>query len=123
MNSRRRDVILAAALLALAVLFAGWFRSDKHLLAAMLVFALPPVLLLGGVLANKAVARFWAGVLALFWFSHGVMSAWSHPETMVLAWIEIVLALLIVTLVSLPGMRARFARKAAASPKSGESRH
>ncbi|MGV8961207.1 MAG: DUF2069 domain-containing protein [Stenotrophomonas sp.] len=114
MSGRRRDLLLAAALLALAGLFGGWFRDDKYLLAAMLVFTLPPVLLLAGVLANKASARFWAGVLALFWFSHGVMSAWTHRDSALYAWGEIVLSLLIVALVSLPGMRARFARKAAA---------
>ncbi|MNN53862.1 hypothetical protein D3C81_1686490 [compost metagenome] len=50
-------------------------------------------------------------MLALFWFSHGVMSAWVHRETVLYAGIEIVLSLLIVALVSVPGMRARFARK------------
>lgn len=111
MTGRRRDFSLALALLVLAAVFGWWFRSDKHLLAAMLVFTLPPLLLLVGVLLKSAVARFWAGVFSLFWFSHGVMSAWSHPETALLAWAEIVLSLLIVFLVSWPGMRARFSKR------------
>ena len=113
MSGRSRDLILALALALLAGLYAWWFRADRHLLAVALVFVAPPVLLLLGVLAQRAVARFWAGVLALFWFSHGVMSAWSHRDTALYAWIEIVLALLIVALVSIPGMRARFAAKKA----------
>ncbi|WP_305805981.1 DUF2069 domain-containing protein [Stenotrophomonas sp. YIM B06876] len=115
MNGRRRDLALAAALLALAVLFGGWFRNDKYPLAALLVFSLPPLLLLAGVLAGKAVARFWAGVLALFWFSHGVMSAWAQRETALYAAAEIALSLLIIALVSVPGMRARFAARRTAA--------
>ena len=54
---------------------------------------------------------FWASVLALGWFSHGVMSAWSHPETRWLALIEIALALLVIFSASLPGLRARFGKR------------
>ena len=117
MIGRKRDLTLGVALFLLAALYVIWFRSDRHLLAAMLVFVAPPVLLLVGVLLRRAAARFWAGVLALFWFSHGVMSAWAHPDMALYAWAEILLSLLIVALVSVPGMRARFAskRKAAAT--------
>ncbi|WP_313318346.1 DUF2069 domain-containing protein [Stenotrophomonas sp.] len=110
MSLRARDLLLALALALLAGLYGWWFRADRHLVAVLLVFVAPPVLLLLGVLAQRASARFWAGVLALFWFSHGVMSAWSHRDTALYAWAEIALALLIVALVSVPGMRARFAR-------------
>ena len=43
--------------------------------------------------------------------SHGVMSAWSHPETRWLALIEIALALLVIFSASLPGLRARFGKR------------
>ncbi|MEE7548878.1 DUF2069 domain-containing protein, partial [Xanthomonas sp. Kuri4-1] len=90
MNARAAHRMLVGALLALAALYAGWFHDDRHRLAALLVFALPPLLL--AVLAPwHRQARFWAGVLALGWFSHGVMSAWSHPPTRTLAWLEIAL--------------------------------
>jgi uncharacterized membrane protein len=113
MKAQARNLLLALALAILAGLYAWWFRADRHLLAVMLVFVAPPVLLMLGVLARRAAARFWAGVFALFWFSHGVMSAWSHRDTALYAWIEIILALLIVALVSIPGMRARFAARKA----------
>ena len=111
MKTRARDLILVLAMLLLAGLYGWWFRDDRHLIAVALVFIAPPVLLVIGILARRAAARFWAGVLALFWFSHGVMSAWTHRETAAHAWAEIALALLIVALVSVPGMRARFARR------------
>ncbi|MCY1449481.1 hypothetical protein D9M71_662190 [compost metagenome] len=54
---------------------------------------------------------FWAGVLALFWFSHGVMSAWSHPETAHWAWLELLLALAVIGVSSAPGLRRRFSKR------------
>ena len=34
-------------------------------------------------------------MLALFWFSHGVMVAWTRPGEALFAWLEIVLSLLV----------------------------
>nr|WP_244664253.1 DUF2069 domain-containing protein [Xanthomonas phaseoli] len=102
--------MLSAALLALAALFAVWFHDDPRPLAALIVFVLPAALT--GVLAvRSARARFWAGVFALGWFSHGVMAAWSQPQARVMAWLELLLALAVVGLVGGPGMAARFGRK------------
>ncbi|WP_022971782.1 DUF2069 domain-containing protein [Xanthomonas maliensis] len=104
--------MLRIALLALAVLFVAWFRDDPHWLATLLVFALPPALL--AIWAGRSArARFWAGVFALGWFSHGVMAAWSLPHVRGLAWIEVVLALLVIALVSGPGVAARFGKRRA----------
>jgi uncharacterized membrane protein len=50
-------------------------------------------------------------VLALFWFSHGVMSAWSHPEVALWGWLELALALAVIGVASTPGLRRRFGRK------------
>nr|WP_244668586.1 MULTISPECIES: DUF2069 domain-containing protein [Xanthomonas] len=102
--------MLSAALLALAALFAVWFHDDPRPLAALIVFVLPAALT--GVLAvRSARARFWAGVFALGWFSHGVMAAWSQPQARAMAWLELLLALAVVGLVGGPGMAARFGRK------------
>lgn len=103
--------LLAFALLALSALYAFWFLRGGETVAAC-VFGLPPLLLAFGALrANAARAAFWAGLLALLWFSHGVMIAWSSPSQRGLAWIEIVLALAIVALASQAGLRARFGRR------------
>ena len=111
MSGRAQERLLALLLGALAVLFAVWFAQDRHWLAAHLVFTLPPALLAIGVLLRRGKAAFWAGVLALFWFSHGVMSAWSHPEHRLLAWLELLLALAVIGVASTPGLRRRFGRR------------
>jgi len=111
MSAPRSRIVLAAALLALSVLYATWFHDDRHRLAAMLVFALPPLLALAGVLrggTTASKAAFWAGVFGLFWFSHGVMVAWSHPDDAGWAWAEIVLSVVVIVAGSWPGLRARF---------------
>ncbi len=104
---RRSRHLLLAALLALAACYALWFRDDRHLLAALLVFVLPPLLLAMLVAWRRRQAAFWAGVLALLWFSHGVMLAWSDPRGRGYAVIVIVLSLVIVFAASLPGLAAR----------------
>jgi len=113
MSVQRSRIVLAAALLALSVLYATWFHDDRHRLAAMLVFALPPLLALAGVLRGGTMASkatFWAGVLGLFWFSHGVMIAWSHPADAGWAWAEIALSLVVIVAGSWPGLQARFGK-------------
>ncbi|MDR2872710.1 MAG: DUF2069 domain-containing protein [Xanthomonadaceae bacterium] len=102
---------LAGVLLALAVLYIVWFRNDKYFVASMLVFALPPLLLAPLVLLRRTGrTALMAGVLALFWFSHGVMSAWTQPSTALFAWAEILLSLTAVFLSSWPGLKARFGK-------------
>ncbi|SET58024.1 DUF2069 domain-containing protein [Stenotrophomonas indicatrix] len=110
MSTTPRTVLLLA-LMGLAALFAGWFINDRHWLATQLVFTAPPLALAIALRLGWRKAGFWAAVLALGWFSHGVMSAWSHPETRWLALIEIGLALLVIFTASLPGLRARFGRR------------
>jgi uncharacterized membrane protein len=104
-------IALIAGLAGLVVLYAFWFRDDRHRVASLLVFALPPLLLLFGVLARRSTARFWAGVFALAWFSHGVMAAWAHHDDRGHALAEIALALIVVFASSASGVRARFAKR------------
>lgn len=107
---------LLAALSGLVVLYALWFRNDHDRIAAWIVFGLPPLLLALGVLARRATARFWAGVFALAWFSHGVMSAWAHPEVRVAGLVEVLLALMVVFTANAPGLRARFGKSRPGAP-------
>ena len=104
-------VALAGALFGLVALYALWFRDDPYRVAAWLVFGLPPLLLGFGVLARRATARFWAGVFALAWFSHGVMTLWAHADVRTFGVIETVLALIVVFAGNAPGLRARFGRR------------
>jgi len=50
-------------------------------------------------------------VLALFWFSHGIMVAWTRPAERGFALTEIALAVVVIFASSLPGIRARSAAK------------
>lgn len=104
-------VLLGIALPLLALLYLAWFWYDKHFVATLLVFTLPPLLLSLGVWSGSARAAFWSGVLGLFWFSHGVMTAYSRSDQALWAWIEITLALVIVLASSWPGLQGRFAKK------------
>ena len=99
---------LALALFALSATYVAWFWHDRHALAALLVFALPPLLL--GLVAWRGWTRagLSAGLIALLWFSHGVMVAWTRPLERGFAFAEIVLTLAIIGFASLPGLRARF---------------
>ena len=107
--SRPRRGGLVASLAALAVLDACWFLPQEPV--ALLVFGLPPALLALAAWRGGARAPFFAGVLALLWFSHGVMVAWTRPPERVFAWGEVVLALAVVWCASAPGLRARFSRR------------
>jgi len=105
--------VLVIALLALAAVFIAWFSPHPSPVAELVVFAFPPLALAMGVLRRMRTAPFWAGVLGLAWFSHGVMVAWSRPAERGFALAEIALALVIIFSASLPGLRARFAKKKA----------
>lgn len=101
-------VMLGLALFALSVLFSIWMHEDRYRIAALLVFALPPLLLLAGVIRGSRKAAFWSGVFGLFWFSHGVMVAYGRPAERGFGWAEIVLAVTIVLASSWPGVAGRF---------------
>ena len=108
----RSRLVLAALLQLLAVLYAVWFYGDRHYVAVLLVFCLPPLLLMIGVTARRPSAAFWAGVFALFWFAHAVMVAYSRPPEAGYAWGGIVLSVGIVLATSWPAFRKRFRKQA-----------
>lgn len=110
---RRSRVLLCVALLALSVLYSAWFHDDRHLVAALLVFTLPPLAALVAVVRGGATSAFWAGVVALLWFCHGVVVAWSRPAESGFGWGVIVLSLVIVLAASWPGLYGRFGRRKA----------
>ncbi|WP_394540450.1 DUF2069 domain-containing protein [Lysobacter enzymogenes] len=104
--------VLLVCLLALAALFGFWYLlPGRHWIAGLTVFVLPPALLATGVALRSRLAGYWAGVLALFWFCHGVMLAWSSPDERLYAWIELVLALAVIFSANLAGLKARLGRK------------
>lgn len=105
--------LLVATLIALTGLYLLWFGLAPDPWAALMVFALPPAALAIAALRGWRAAGFWAGVLALGWFSHGVMVAWTRVPERTYATAEIVLALVAVFAASYPGIRARFGKRRA----------
>ena len=101
--------LMLAGLFGLAALYAFWFGHEGW--HAIAIFSGPPLLLAALGWNGGQKPAFWAGVLALVWFSHGVMVAWSRPLERELALIEIAFSLLIVFAVSIPGLVARFSRR------------
>ncbi|GAB1408331.1 hypothetical protein MASR1M8_22500 [Thermomonas brevis] len=103
---------LAASLLAIAALYAAWFLRGEHVVAALIVFVSPPLLLAAAAWRGWHRAGFLAAVLALLWFSHAVMLLWSEPGQRAWAAAATVLALVVIHAACLPGIRARRERKA-----------
>jgi uncharacterized membrane protein len=100
---------LACALLALAALYAAWYRHAGA--TTLAVFVLPPLALALLLRVRPRAASFWAGVLALAWFSHGVMVAWSRAPERGYALAEILLALAVVFAANFVALRARFGKR------------
>ena len=105
------EYVLIAALLLLTGVYVVWFGTQASALATLAVFALPPACLAIARLRGSRTAGFWASVLALFWFSHGIMVAWTRPAERGFALAEVALAVMVILAASLPGIRARSAAK------------
>ena len=100
--------VLLVALLALVALYGYWFAPRPDAWVALLVFALPPLLLAVGVALRRRTAGFWAAVFALAWFCHGVMVAWTRAPERGFALVAVALSVAIVLAASVPGLRRRF---------------
>ena len=111
-NARRDRWQLAAALGALGALYFVWFRDDRHAVAAWCVFAGPPLLLaLWTAVGGSPRSRFLAGVFGLFWFSHGVMTAWADATHRAYALGAVALAVAIIFVANAAGLRAKLLRR------------
>lgn len=103
--------MLIAALVALAALYAAWFAGSTHSLALLAFLMVPPLLLAVLCLVRPALGNFWSGVLALLWFCHGVMVAWSRQDVRGFALAEIALALVVIFAANFTALRARSAKR------------
>jgi uncharacterized membrane protein len=75
-------------------------------------FSLPLLLTAVGMLVRRRSARFWAGVLALLYFCHGITEAWTLPSARFLGLGESALAVLVIVASCWDGMRTRFGGRA-----------
>lgn len=86
-----------AALGILQLVWHGWLLKPQSVpMALVLAIAVVPLLLPLAALRNPRRALLWVGILALFYFCHGVAEAWSSPAERVPAAVEIALTLLLI---------------------------
>jgi uncharacterized membrane protein len=85
-----------AALLGVQLLWYTVYPPVSIPAWVALLITVPPLLLPLLALRNVTRALLWVGILALFYFCHGVSEAWSSTGDRWLAWLEIVLCLLLI---------------------------
>ncbi|MDE2086621.1 MAG: DUF2069 domain-containing protein [Xanthomonadaceae bacterium] len=85
------------ALTALQMIWHGWLLPPQGMpVALVLAITVVPLLLPIAALRRPRRALLWVGILALFYFCHGVAEAWSSPVERTLAILEITLTLLLI---------------------------
>lgn len=109
-RAQKLAVGLQVLLCGLLVAWFTWLQPPSAVaalpaLAVMLVPSIPGLLL--GAFGRRSAA-FWCGVSGLFYFSHGVMEAWTVSDTLWLGLAEAALATAVVVAASWDGVRARF---------------
>ena len=96
-SAARYALAASAILVALALLmiaWEGWIAPIRPGGSWLLLKALPPLALLPKIWRGEAYAFKWTPLVALFYFTEGVVRAWSeHGVSRLLASIEIMLAL------------------------------
>lgn len=103
------------ALLALQLLWHGLLPPPRSALgwSALAVAVLPLLLALPGAWQARPLPLFWANLLCLAYFCHGVSEAWTQPAMRPWALLEIVLAVAVVCAYAVLGLRSRRAARAA----------
>jgi uncharacterized membrane protein len=103
------------ALLALQVAWHGLLPPPRSPLGwtALAVAVLPLLAVLPGAWQARPAPLFWANILALLYFCHGVSEAWTTPELRLLALVEAALAAAIVCAYGAFGLASRRALRAA----------
>lgn len=94
----RVGLVAWAALVVLQLAWHGWL-FPAQLIPVWLVLLLTIVPLLLPLLALRRDVRralLWVGILALFYFCHGIAEGWSSSSERWLALVEIVLTLLLI---------------------------
>ncbi len=115
MNPLSGAAVLWVALILLQPVWYLWLAppSGGHP-ALALGLTLPPLLLpLFGLRTGLRRALLWVGILALFYFCHGLVAAWAVPSTRMPALLE---AVLCTALIGLLGWDARMRRQTVRRP-------
>jgi uncharacterized membrane protein len=97
MTPQRWGYLAWAALVLLQPAWYLWLappENGKPLYALLLT--LPPLLLPLLSLARPRRALLWIGIIALFYFCHGIVAAWAVPNARVPALIEALLCIALI---------------------------
>lgn len=96
-NARRVGFAAWAALIVLHVVWHAWWRPPMHLpVTWALIIALLPLLLPLLALRTPTRALLLIGMVALFYFCHGVSEAWTSTYARLPALLEIVLTVVLI---------------------------
>ena len=79
-------------------------------------FSLPAALLALALWLRRGSARYWSGVFALLYFSHGITEAWTVEAARSLALAEVALSVAIILAANWVGLAARFKRRDPSPP-------
>jgi uncharacterized membrane protein len=114
--SKRWTALGIFSLLAYQVLWHVVLAPSQHanpwLISVFFAIPLLPACIL--ILLKHRTFAFWGGAVALFYFSHGVMEAWTMRDIWQLGIGEALLSVWVIIAASWDGMKARFAKKSAA---------
>jgi uncharacterized membrane protein len=103
------------ALLALQILWHGLLPVPRSALgwSAFAIAVVPLLLLLPGAWRARPAPLFWANLVCLLYFCHGVSEAWTEPAMRGWAFLEIALSVTVVSAYGAFGLRSRRAARAA----------
>ncbi|HEX5961468.1 MAG TPA: DUF2069 domain-containing protein [Rhodanobacteraceae bacterium] len=94
---RRIGFAAWAALAALQVVWHAWLLPPARMpIAVALVIGLLPLAMPLLYWRRPARALLLAGMVSLLYFCHGVAEAWAAPRGRVFAWIELLLAAVVI---------------------------
>ena len=108
-----------AGLIALQPVWHMWLLPPQHMPSwVLLALTVIPLLLPLLALRNPRRALLWVGILALFYFCHGVAESWSLPSARMLAVLEILLSLSLIGALG-AGVRRKTSLHAGRCPQPG----
>lgn len=94
---RRAGFAAWGALALLQIVWHAWLAPPERMpVAAALAIGLLPLAIPLLYWRTPSRALLLAGMISLFYFCHGVADAWAAPHARVLAWIELLLAVVVV---------------------------
>ncbi|HET8555232.1 MAG TPA: DUF2069 domain-containing protein [Rhodanobacteraceae bacterium] len=95
-HARRVGYATWILLAGLQVVWHAWWRppAQEPMLAA--IVALVPLLLPLLAIRRSSRALLWAGIIALFYFCHGISTAWTVPVERVPALLETLLSVILI---------------------------